>query len=142
MRDTWIDEVPVYVSDEMNELIKSCKTFSYIPIGPIGDCIKSSTFRHRIPPSFLQSYILNSGEDVEEFYRLFIENNEKPPTIVVYPFKEEVIYSDVKMDPQMLSALKSENPIIANLIIDHFESDLKGLYQHEVGINLLILYIL
>ena len=72
MRDTWIDEVPVYVSDEMNELIKSCKTFSYTPIGPIGDCIKSSTFQHRIPPSFLQSYILNSGKDVEKFYRLFI----------------------------------------------------------------------
>ena len=61
---------------------------------------------------------------------------------MVYPFKHEVIHSDVKMDPQMLNALKPENPVIANLIIDHFESDLKGVYQHKVGKNLLILYFL
>ena len=131
IRETWMDEVPVYVSDKMKKLIEGSKTFSYPPIGPVGDCINSSIFQQRIPSSFLQSYIVNSSEDAKQFHELFVENNEKPPTVVVYPFNHKVLYGDVKMDPQMLYALESENPVIANLIIDHFEGDLKGFYQHK-----------
>ena len=113
-----MDEIPVYVSEEMKELIKGSEVFSFPPIGPVGD--------HRIPPSFLQSYVVNSNEDATQFHQLFVANKEDPPSVIVYPFKNQIHYDDVKMDPQMIKALQSENPIIANLIIDHFEDDLKG----------------
>ena len=57
IKETWMDEMPVYVSEEMKQLIKSSKEFSLPPIGPIADHIKSTFLQHSIPASFLQSYI-------------------------------------------------------------------------------------
>lgn len=116
----------MYTSEEMKELIKNTKAFSFPPIGPIGDCISSTFFQHHMPQSFLQSYIVNSNEDARRFHQLFIQKNEYPPTVVVYPFKQKVLYDDVKMNLQMLEMFQSENPVIANLIIDYFGNDLKG----------------
>lgn len=125
-----MDEVPVNVSEEMKELIKCSKAFSLPPIGPVGDHINSEVFQRSLPASFLHSYLVNSFEDANQFYQLFVVNKEPPPTVVVYPFKHQLHYDDVKMNVQMLEALQSENPIIANLIIDHFEDHLKGFDQH------------
>ena len=73
---------------------------------------------------------MDSNEDARRFYHLFIQKKEYPPTVVVYPFKQKVLYDDVKMNLQMLKMLQSENPVIANLIIDYFGNDLKALtYQ-------------
>ena len=38
------------------------------------------------------------------------------------------MHDDVQLNKQMLEALQAENPIIANLIVDHFEDRLKGMY--------------
>lgn len=125
-----MDDIPVYVSEEMKELIKDSEAFSFPPIGPVGDCINSTVFQHQIPPSFLQSYIVNSNEDARRFHQLFVQNKEYPLTILVYPFKQKVLYDDVKMDAQMLEMLQSENPVIANLIIDHFGDDLNDFNKY------------
>lgn len=122
-----MDETPVYVSEEMKELIKDSEAFSFPPIGPVGDYINSTYFQREIPPSFLQSYIVNSYKDAKQFHQLFVENKKHPPTVLVYPCEHKVLYDDVKMDAQILDMLQSENPVIANLIIDHFGDDLKGL---------------
>ena len=121
IKETWMDEIPVYVSEEMKELIKGSEVFSFPPIGPVGDHINSVVFQHQIPPSFLQSYVVNSNEDATQFHQLFVANKEHPPSVIVYPFKNQIHYDDVKMDPQMIKALQSENPIIANLIIDNLK---------------------
>ena len=111
-------------------MIKDNEAFSFPPIGPVGDFINSTVFQHQIPLSFLQSYIVNSNEDARWFHQLFVQNKEYPPTVLVYLFKHKVLYDDVKMDAQMLEMLQSENPVIANLIIDHFGDNLKGFNKH------------
>jgi len=77
-----MDDIPVYVSEEMKELIKDSEAFSFPPIGPVGDCINSTVFQHQIPLSFL--YIVNSNEDARQFHQLFVRNKEYPPTVLVY----------------------------------------------------------
>ena len=40
IKENWFHETPVYVSEEMEQLIKSSKMFSLPPIGPVGDHIR------------------------------------------------------------------------------------------------------
>lgn len=112
----------------MIELIKSNENFSLPPIGPVGDHISSTNLQHLIPASFLQLYIVNSVQDARLLHQLFVDNKHLPPTVMVYPFDHQTHYDDVQLDKQMLEALQAENPIIANLIVDHFEDRLKGMY--------------
>ena len=104
----------------MVELIKTSENFSLPPIGPVGDHISSTNLQHLIPASFLQSYIVNSVQDARLLNQLFVDNKQIPPTVMIYPF-------DNQTHKQMLEALQAENPIIANLIVDHFEDRLKGM---------------
>ena len=126
IKETWMDDMPVYVSEEMKQLIKSSKEFSLPPIGPIDDHIKSAFLQHSIPASFLQSYIVNSSKDAYQFHQLFAANKEPPPTVVIYPFQHQTHYDGVNMNAQMLEILKSEDTVVGNLIVDHFEDHLKG----------------
>ena len=113
----------------MVELIKSTESFTLPPIGPVGDHISSTNLRCLIPASFLQSYVVNSVQDAKLLYQLFVDNKHLPPTVMIYPFDHQTHYDDdVQMNKQMLEALQAENPIIANLIVDHFEDHLKGMY--------------
>ena len=90
--------------------------------------ISSTNLQHLIPASFLQSYIVNSVQDARLLHQLFVDNKHIPPTVMIYPFDNQTHYDDVKLNKQMLEALQAENPIIANLIVDHFEDRLKGMY--------------
>lgn len=111
----------------MIELIKSNENFSLPLIGPVGDHISSTNLQHFILASFLQLYIVNSVQDARLLHQLFVDNKHHPPTVMVYPFDHQTHYDDVQLK-QMLEALQAENPIIANLIVDHFEDRLKGMY--------------
>ena len=112
----------------MVELIKSSENFSLPPIGPVGDHINSTNLQHLIPTSFLQSYIVNSVQDARLLHQLFLDNKHLPPTVMVYPFDHQTHYNeDVQLNKQMLETLQAENPIIANLLVDHFEDHLKGM---------------
>ena len=66
---------------------------------------------------------MNSSEDA---YQLFVANKEPPPAVITYPFQHQTCYDDVNMNAQIVETLKSEDPVIANLIIDHYGGHLKG----------------
>ena len=66
LQEQMMNENPVYVSEEMRDIVKSVSTFSFKPIGPITDCVVSSELlQGQIPQTFLSSYIVNSAEDAE-----------------------------------------------------------------------------
>jgi len=123
LNDRWRDECPVYVSEEMQCLIKNNPEFSVSPIGPIADHINSQCFHRLIPPSFANSYVVYSNQDVLTLRKLFNANDEAQPCIIVYPLQTEMykdVDEDTKANAEAVAALKSENPTIANLLIDHF----------------------
>lgn len=72
LQEQMINENPVYVSEEMRDIVESISSFSFKPIGPIADCVVSSKLlQGPIPQSFLSSYIVNSAEDAEKMHKLF-----------------------------------------------------------------------
>ena len=123
LKDRWENDLPVYVSEEMQCLIKENPEFSVSPIGPIADYINSEYFRQFIPPSFANSFIVNSDKDALTLRRLFNASDELQPCIIVYPHQSEM-YKNVSKEAQAnveaVAVLKLENPTVANLLIDHF----------------------
>ena len=123
LKDKWEHEQPVYVSEKMQSLIKENPEFSVSPIGPIADYINSGCFHRLISPSFANSFIVNSDQDVPIMRKLFDANDEPHPCIIVYPHQTKMyqdVSKDKKANAKAIAALKLENPIVANLLIDHF----------------------
>ena len=42
LQEKMMNENPIYVSEEMRDIVESVSTFSFKPIGPITDCVVSS----------------------------------------------------------------------------------------------------
>ena len=111
-----MSEHPVYVSEEMRDIIENTSTFSFKPIGPIADqAVSSYLFQGPIPQSFLHSYVVNSAEDADGMRELFKAHKQPQPDLIIYPF-DTPVYPIVKKH----HILRGENPILANLIIDFF----------------------
>ena len=69
-KENWDYEPAAYISDELQQTIKSNPSFSSPPIGPIGDYIVSDQLRGLIPQSFATSYLVHSVKDVRILHEL------------------------------------------------------------------------
>lgn len=127
LQEEMMNENPVYVSEEMRDIVESVSTFSFKPIGPIADCVVSSELlQGPISQSFLSSYIVNSAEDAEKMRELFKAYKQPQPDLIVYPF-DTPKYPIVETH----HILSVENPILANLLIDFFGDKFsKGIAVH------------
>ena len=65
IKDQWDNEPAVFLSQELQEAIKSHPSFTAPPMGPIGDYIVSEELHHVIPQSVATSYLVYSEEDVK-----------------------------------------------------------------------------
>lgn len=122
-RDQWDNEPAVYLSEELQEAIKSHPSFTAPPMGPIGDYIVSEELHHMIPQSFATSYLVHSGEDVSILCEVVAAHGEPHPAVIVYPRCEAIKAEDENLtigDRVSLASLQLENPTIANLVIDWF----------------------
>ena len=124
LREEWNNDPAVYLSEELHQAIKTNSRFSTPPMGIIGDCIVSDKLRGLIPRSFATSFLVHSGEDVPILRELVSSHDEPHPTVIVYPqseamnmVNENLMIFDV---PMATLNLQSENPTIANVVIDHF----------------------
>jgi len=64
LQEQIMHENPVYVSEEMKNVVDSVSTFSFKPMGLITDCVVSSDLlQGSMPQSFSRSYIVNPAED-------------------------------------------------------------------------------
>lgn len=121
MESCWKEEPPVYLSEKLQQTIRAHPDFSVAPIGPIGNCTVSDQLRREIPESVASSYIVNSPADVAVFRKLISSYNEPHPTVICYSFTD-AMYSDVCSGDnfsEIMETLRLENPIIANVLIDH-----------------------
>ena len=56
LQEKMISENPIYISEEMRDIVESVSTFSFKQIGPIADCVVSNELlQGPIPQSFLSS---------------------------------------------------------------------------------------
>ena len=53
IKSNWKDEPPVYISQELQDLIKDHPDFFATLIGPVGNCIVSEQLRNLIPESLV-----------------------------------------------------------------------------------------
>ena len=106
----------------MKKIIESDASFSATPIGPINEHVASEIFLHLIPPSFANSYIVNSFDDAAYMQKLLIDHKLPQPNIVVYPYQSQRHNHELlgNCNPSILEALNLEKPIIANVLVDHF----------------------
>ena len=117
VEDQWRSEEPIYVSQDMKRKIESTTSFSVKPIGPLREHVASEFFVRLMPESFANSYIVNSNEDASHLKDLFSVYKQPQPVILVYPFQTERYQCDNSL---LSEALNKENPVITNLLIDHF----------------------
>ena len=122
VEDIWRSEQPVYVTQDMKEIIENDASFSATPIGPIHEHVASEFLLHLILPSFANSYIVNSCDDAAHVRKLLTDHKLPHPNIVVYPYQSQRYNYDIlgNWNPSVLEALNKEKPIIANLLVDHF----------------------
>ena len=53
LQEQMMNENPIYVCEEMRDIVESASTFSFKPIGPIADCVVTSELlQGPIPQSF------------------------------------------------------------------------------------------
>ena len=123
-REEWNNDPAVYLSEELQQAIKTHPRFSTPPMGIIGDCIVSDKLRGLIPHSFATSYLVHSGEDVYIQRELVSAYDEPHSTVIVYPRSEAMNTVDENLTifdvPMATLNFQSENPTIANVVIDHF----------------------
>ena len=116
----WYNEVPVYISDDLQQAIKAHPGFSAPPIGPIRDSITSEQLRYHIPGSLASSYIVNSQKDVPILRKLIDSYKESQPTVITHPYAKSMYNIECRnADVAIKEALKMENPTTANVLIDH-----------------------
>ena len=122
-REQWNYGPTVQLSEELQEAIKSHPNFAAPPIGPIGDCIVSEELHRLIPQSLASCYLVHSGEDVSILREVVAAHGETQPVVTVYPRCTAIQADDEKLtivNCVPLASLQSENPTIANLLIDYF----------------------
>ena len=119
IEDTWRIEEPVYISKDMKKMVAGTTSFSSPPIGPLGEHVKSGIFANLMSPSFANSYVVNTNEDAALLSKMFDDNNQPQPVILVYPHFQPR-YQDLPMNRPIVEALNNETPLIANLVVDHF----------------------
>ena len=103
----------------MKRIVADTTAFSSAPVGPVAEHVKSDIFASIMPPSFANSYLVNTNEDAVLLSKLFADNNQPQPTSLVYPHFEPR-YQNLPMNRPIVEALNNESPLIANLIVDHF----------------------
>ena len=80
LEDVWRSEKPVCVTQDMKKIIESDASFSATPIGPIDEHVASETFLRLIPPSFANSYIVNSNDGAAYMRKLLTDHKLPQPT--------------------------------------------------------------
>ena len=129
----------------MQQIVSNYPHFLAKPLGPMHKCINKE-FHDYLPQSFLHYYILSNYEDASEMTKLFTLHNEHPAGVIVYPHHTSEIYADVLEDPQSSYAairmLQQENPVIANVLIDHFEAHKISMYLINIIIAIIIIIII
>ena len=115
----------------MGNIINHCSQFIAKPIGPIHACIKDKYLKEFLPLDFLNSYIVDNSTDAELLKELCLQHNEIVPDRIVYSFSEKR-YNDLSKDPKanlsMIATLNEENPIIANILVDHLNIHILGVH--------------
>ena len=84
MKSNWRDEPPVYILQELQDLIKDHPDFSATPIGPVGNCMVSEQLCNIIPEFLATSYIVNCHKDAVVLYNLISSNNHIACIIMCY----------------------------------------------------------
>ena len=123
IKDQWDNKPAVFLSQELQEAIKSHPSFTAPPMGPIGNYIVSEELHHVIPQSVATSYLVYSEEDVKTLREVVAAHGESQPTVIVYPKCEKIQAVDENLtigNHVSLENLQLENPTIANLLIDWF----------------------
>lgn len=133
VEDQWRSEKPVYITQDMKKIIENDTQYSATPIGPIGEHVSSESFLRLIPPSFANSYIVNSCDDAAHMRKLLADHKLPQPNVIAYPYhNQRYNYDLINCNPSILEALNQEKPIIANLLIDHFgQSFISGKNAHN-----------
>ena len=82
----------------------------------------SDQLRGLIPQSFATSYLVHSVKDVRILRELVSAAGEPHPVVIVYPQCETMstINENLTVFDMSMASLQSENPTIANLLIDSF----------------------
>lgn len=123
-REEWNNDPTVYLSEQLHQAIKTNLRFSTPPMGIIADCIVSDKLRGLLPCAFTTSFIVHSEEDVPILRELVSAHGEPQPAVIVYPQSEAMNMVDENLTifdvPMASLKLQSENPTIANVVIDHF----------------------
>ena len=115
----------------MQSIIDHCTKFNTKPIGPIHSCVNDKRIKDCLPFSFLNTYIVDNNTDCDLLRKLCEQHNEPIPDCIVYPFSQK-LYDDLEKDPKadigMIECLKQENPIIANVLVDHLNIHIMGMH--------------
>ena len=116
----------------MQSIISHSTQFSAKPIGPIHSCISDKRIKASLPSSFLNAYIVDNCADYDSLKKSCEQHNELVPDHIVYPFSQK-LYDDLEKDPKanigMIESLKHEDPIIANVLVDHFNLHVMGMHS-------------
>ena len=120
------------ISNNMQSIISHCTQFNAKPIGPIHACVNSQRIKDSLPLSFMNVYIVDNNTDSDTLQKLCEQHNEPIPDRIVYPFSEKH-YADLEKDPKadigIIESLKAENPIIANVLVDHLNIHVMGMHS-------------
>ena len=120
LEDGWRLEEPIFISEDVKKQIASSSSFSATPIGAVKEHVVAEEFHNLMPLDFASSYIVNTCEDAAHLRKLLDEFNQPQPSILVYSYSTQR-YNDLPMpNKAIVKALSKENPVIANLLVDHF----------------------
>ena len=120
VEDMWRSQEPIFIKEDTKKIIEKETSFSAPPIGPVGEHVISDVLHQLMPPAFSNSYIVNSGDDAAHLREVLKFHNQPQPDIIVYPFQTKRYDCDLLSNPSIREALNTENPTIANILIDHF----------------------
>ena len=119
MEDSWRLDEPVFISEDVKKQIASNTSFSAKPIGPISEHVIAEEFHCLMPTAFASSYVVNTNDDAARLRKLLCDYSQPQPSILVYPYSTQR-YQDLPINGSIAEALNNENPLIANLLVDHF----------------------
>lgn len=135
MEDGWRLEEPIFISEDVKKQIASSSSFSATPIGPVKEHVVAKEFHNLMPPAFASSYIVNTCEDAAHLRRLLDEFYQPQPSILVYPHSTQR-YNDLPIpNKAIVEALSKENPVIANLLVDHFNRHFSYMHGMKYATN-------
>ena len=106
LEDMWSEQEPIFITEEMKNIVEKETSFSAVPIGLVGEHVISGVLHQLVPLTFSNSYIVNSNDDAVRLRELLKSYNQPQPDFIVYPFQTKRY--DLPSNPLFREALSVE----------------------------------